>query len=360
METFNKSGLEPYYEHHHHAIARELGYSPEDLTFSDAAGGHMAYRRLFAKTPSGEIFFIKGQDKSLFTDDERAEHARLYLEKEHQLFTYLGECGYLHSPNISRFIDESYLLIEGLPVEEGWHWRAPRDNPELLGQYINDVLASFDALQAIPIPSERYFFPKRILKVYMEEGWDYLTQDRIEDVVASANILRVSLHPSTEELLDEALAALPELVAAGRSLYDVARPLYLSHHDARQANIAWHPEHGVRNIDLSWTDVGWRNADATMLLIDLAKAGHDVSKYMQSYFNPDHALLLMGHWFGRCMQPTRDGNPIVRTHQLASALTAFQLLNNVPSNLLTLANPPRMQFLSTPSSAFEIPQTHPV
>lgn len=316
---------------HHIAIARELQLLPEEVRFSDAKGGHMAYRRLFAETPGGDVYFIKGQDNSLFTEDERATHAQQYLLKEHMLFTYLLECGYTSVPSTSRLIDESYLMIQGLPKEHGWYWRAPRDDPELFNRYVRDVLASYDELQRIPLPPEDHFFPKRIMQVFMEEGWQYLSRTQIETVLDAAQKLRSELHPSTETMLDEALAALQSLSTAGRQLYDTARPLFLTHHDARQANIAWHPEKGVKNIDLSWVDVGWRNADATMLLIDLAKAGYDVSPYMNEYLNPDHALLLMGHWFGRSAEPTRDGNPIVRLHQLASAVTAYKLIKEIDS-----------------------------
>lgn len=313
---------------HHQAIARELGLYAEELKFSDARGGHMAYRRLFTETPDGEVYFVKGHDGSLFTEDVRSEHARQYLKKEHMLFTYLQESGYLQVPDISRLIDENYLLIEGLPSEKGWYWRAPKDNPDLFDRYVQDTLESFDALQAVPLPPEHYFFPKRIMKVFIEEGWENLSQNQLQKIGYAAQGLRAQLYPETEQVLDEALGRLPELVEQGKALYDVAQPLYLTHHDARQANIAWHPSLGTKNIDLSWMDVGWKNADATMFLIDLAKAGHDVTPYISSHFSPEHALLLMGHWFGRCAEPTRDGSTTVRLHQLASALTAYQLLSS--------------------------------
>lgn len=325
MESLNDKGV-VMEQPHHIAIARELDLPVERVRFSDARGGHMAYRRLFAETDDGHVYFIKGQDSSLFTEDERATHAQQYLLKEHMLFTYLLDIGYTSTPATSRFINDSYLMIEGLPVEHGWYWRAPRDDPELFDAYVRSVLASFDELQSLPLPPEEYFFPKRIMQVYMQEGWQYLTPEQIDKVRIASEKLRPELHESTEAVMDEALDAIASFSAEGQKLYDVARPLYLTHHDARQANIAWHPDRGVKNIDLSWADVGWKNSDATMLLIDLAKAGHDVSPYLDQYFNPDHALLLMGWWFGRCAEPTLDGNPIVRVHQLASALTAYQLL----------------------------------
>lgn len=316
------------YEPHHHTIAEGLGYRPDELQLRSADGGHMAYRRLFVDVPSVQkTYFVKGQDSSLFTDDEREVHARQYLLKEHMLFDYLRKSGFMHVPEETGLIADSYLVMQGLQAEQGWHWRAPRDNPELFESYVRSVLGSFDALQNVPIPNEEYFFPKRILKVYMEEGWDYLDKNQIEKVKIASEKLRSKLHPETAAVLDELLSRLPEIVPTGQALYDNAQQYYLSHHDARQANIAWHPDHGARVIDLSWVDIGFKNADSTMFLIDLAKAGHDVSPYMNAYFNPDHALLLMGHWLGRCAEPTRDSIPTVRLHQLASALTAYRLLN---------------------------------
>ncbi len=317
------------FEPHQYTIAQGIGYQPEQLTFRSADGGHMAYKRLFVDTPDGaKTYFIKGQDGALFSDQERESHALQYLKKEHMLFAYLRDSDYAQIPGETGLIDDSFLIMEGLPKESGWYWRAPRDDPELFDRYMQSVLASFDDLQQIPIPGEEYFFPKRILKVYMDEGWNRLDSAHIARVGTAANELRSKLRLETEAYLDEVLHALPELVPAGQALYDVAQPYYLSHHDARQANIAWHPEHGTRNIDLSWMDIGFKNADSTMLLIDLAKAGHNIQPYMEQYFNPDHALLMMGHWLGRSAEPTRDGNPIVRLHQLASAVTAFSLLKN--------------------------------
>ncbi len=315
------------YEPYHHTIANGLGYTPEQLNFRTADGGHMAYKRLFIEVPGVQkTYFIKGQDSAMFTDAEREDHALQYLKKEQMLFDYLRSQGYQSIPEETGLIDNSYLVMQGLLKDEGWYWRAPRDNPELFDQYVQSVLASYDALQAIPLPDESYFFPKRIMKVFMDEGWDNLSSDQIDKIRQTSQLLRPKLYPETDAVLDEVLATLPSLVPVGQALYDTMRPHYLTHHDARQANIAWHPEFGTKNIDLSWVDIGWKNADATMFLIDLAKAGHNVSPYIDEYFNPDHALLLMGHWIGRSAEPTRDGNPIVRLHQLASALTAYSLL----------------------------------
>lgn len=315
------------YEPYHHTIATGLGYTPEQLTFSAADGGHMAYKRLFIEAPdTGKTYFIKGQDSTMFTDAEREDHALQYLKKEQMIFDYLRSQGYNSIPAETGLIEGSYLVMESLLKDAGWYWRAPRDNPELFGQYVQSVLASYDALQEIPLPDESYFFPKRIMKVFMEEGWDHINPAHIQKIRSNAQTLRSRLYPETDAVLDEVLDTLPELIPKGQALYDTMQPYYLTHHDARQANIAWHPEFGTKNIDLSWVDIGWKNADATMLLIDLAKSGHDVSPYLSEYFNPEHALLLMGHWISRSAEPTRDANPIVRLHQLASALTAYRLL----------------------------------
>jgi len=103
----------------------------------------------------------------------------------------------------------------------------------------------------------------------------------------------------------------------------------LSHHDARQANIAWHPDHGAKLVDWSWADIGPKNSDATNFLIDLTKSGHDVEKYLKTYFNEDHAMVLMGFWLSHSLWPSHGNQSQVRFHQFTSAVASYQLLKQV-------------------------------
>ena len=99
----------------------------------------------------------------------------------------------------------------------------------------------------------------------------------------------------------------------------------LCHHDARQANIAWHPDHGARLVDWSWTDIGRPGSDATMLLIDLHKHGHDITPYLGEV-NPEHCTALIGFWLEHALRPIGERDPSIRLQQFVSALAAYEVL----------------------------------
>jgi len=99
----------------------------------------------------------------------------------------------------------------------------------------------------------------------------------------------------------------------------------MAHNDARQSNIAWHENEGVRMVDWSWADPAPEHADTTMFLVDLAKSGHDVTPYMYS-INKEYLVTLIGFWLAHSIWETRDGSTTVREQQVASAVAAYQLL----------------------------------
>lgn len=304
-------------------LESQLGFQSESIQFSEVDGGHMAYQKLFAHTPDGNIYFIKGYDPVFFTDQVKANHSVQYLQKEQALFTYLQKHDFRHVPAFTHLSNDSTLIMDAMPAEQGWAWSA--DEADDVHAYVTAALSCFDDLQRIPIAPEDHFFPQRIMQIYMEEGWDALDSARIMRVQDRLQTWMADFHPETQAWAAALVPNIAPIVERGRALYDVATELHLCHHDARQANFAWHPEYGISLIDWSWADVGFKNADSTMLLIDLAKSGHDISAYLQ-HFNPQHALLLMGHWLGRSVEPTRDGDLTVRFHQLTSAVTAYKLL----------------------------------
>ena len=63
-----------------------------------------------------------------------------------------------------------------------------------------------------------------------------------------------------------------------------------------------------------------------MLLIDLKKSGIKIPKESLRYFDAEHAALMFGYWLARSTEPHREGKESVRFHQLVSALSAFQLI----------------------------------
>jgi hypothetical protein len=48
---------------------------------------------------------------------------------------------------------------------------------------------------------------------------------------------------------------------------------------------------------------------------------------MNEYFNENHAPTLIGFWLAHSLWVTHDGSDTVRSHQVASAATAFELIN---------------------------------
>lgn len=309
----------------HNEFARVIEAKPIDIRATSVDGGHMAYGRwLIDAGNGGKRYFAKGHRPELFTDPVREGHARQYLEKEQAFFAYLRSQGFKHVPEFSELVGGSLLVMDAYSPADNWQWEAEFASDQK--SYIEAALGCFDDLQATPIASPEHYFPKRIMKVYMEEGWDFLNEERIAQIQQRMALWQNDFHPETAEWAARLSPRIAEFIAPGRALYDQAQQLYLCHHDARQANFAYHPERGVKLIDWSWADVGFKNADSTMLLIDLTKSEVDVTPYLATHFNPEHALLLMGHWLGRSIEPTRDGDTTVRFHQLTSAITAFELL----------------------------------
>lgn len=104
------------------------------------------------------------------------------------------------------------------------------------------------------------------------------------------------------------------------------RPLdSFCHGDMRQSNVAWHPSEGVRIVDWSWAGNSPSGLDTTSFLIDLAKSGIDISAHRE-HFAIDQALLLIGFWLHHSTWPTPTDDTTVRQHQIASAVTAWQLV----------------------------------
>ncbi len=138
------------------------------------SAGHMAYDHYFLTHPSGS-YFVKEHVSHRFTDPEREQHSRLYLQKEAQYYDALGAQQFGHIPGDVGLVDDALLGMEALTPEAGWHWRAPADESRQ-SQYISDTLAAFDTLEAIPSTSlpdfSQHINPSH--ETYWREGWDEL------------------------------------------------------------------------------------------------------------------------------------------------------------------------------------------
>lgn len=292
-------------------------------TVVPARGGHMGYDRSLATTVSGNHYFIKRHDDSVFTDELKRSRSELYLQKEHQLYEHLQT----HAPHVIpksvRLVGKQSLVMEGLTAQQGWQWRAPQEHTE---QYINNTITNLLALESVPIVPEPF---ARIIKpsyvTHLEEGWQSVDTQTIQKIAAT--LRTAQMHIQRPELQNAATQLTKDLPTVQRAAANLPEPheLVFTHHDLRQANIAWHPDHGTKIVDWSWAGPGRKHSDTTTLLIDLHKYGHDVSNYMK-YFNNDHALTLIGFWLVHSILPSASDDNGVRFQQLLSSVSAYDLL----------------------------------
>lgn len=269
----------------------------------EVTGGHMPYRKCIVGSNGGHQFIKQWQPIDGHTP-AWVDHARLYLEKEAAVYMQLATQGYQHIPAHAYDATTNCLQLEALRPENGWHWRAPHDATD---RYIADAFAALDALPDISADHPEIRASHDTL---LKEGWG--------DMASRKAAIMARL---------EAAADLRAIIGAHRYItayLQTTEPTRLTHHDCRQSNIAWHPQHGAYLVDWSWASTGLTDADHTALLIDLHKYGHDVAPYL-ARFNPVHALLLIGFWLSHSTYPAGP-DPRVREQQIASSIAACELL----------------------------------
>ncbi|MFZ1301310.1 MAG: NUDIX domain-containing protein [Candidatus Microsaccharimonas sp.] len=294
-----------------------------EIDYIDA--GHMAYRHYFTRHQDDRLF-VKAHDSSRFTDPFREAHSRSYLEKEYTLFHNLQSQGYGFLPNRVGLVDDTLLAMDALHPEDGWYWRAPQE-PAAFEHYVQDTLLALEVLQEATPPLHPEYH-KDIKDTYLtlwEEGWDSISDESIEHIIAKIRQFSTKWSPEQYDASEGLIHSLPLLRQKALAI-NRKQPLFMAHNDARQSNIAWHPQQGTKLVDWSWGDVAPKNADATMFLIDLAKSGRSVSEHLET-FNQEHAQILIGFWLAHSLWETRDGSSTVREHQVASAIAAYQLSN---------------------------------
>jgi ADP-ribose pyrophosphatase YjhB (NUDIX family) len=292
----------------------------EIIAYEKAKGGNMSYTRVIATMQDGSQQFIKSHDERLFTDPIEESDSRLYLRKEKQLYDHMAEYEFAHLPESVNLDGDHTLSMRALTDYDGWHWRAPRDS---IDAYVADIFTALDRLEQIPLPDTVLDNKGPINHMLYQLGW---MQYDFFNSVQRLQILFDSWSPQFYNHFRDVALELPD---ATYRLYQGVAPVddatVLAHHDMRQSNIAWHPDHGARLVDWSWAGAGPKNADATMLLIDLHKSGHDVSKHMDR-FNTEYARTMIGFWLHHCQMASRTPNSNVRFHQALSAVSAYDLL----------------------------------
>lgn len=299
-----------------------LGLEPSHTQMAPIKGGHMSYSKSVYINDSEKIFVKKFVARADLTKLQSA-HALAYLHKENKIINQLS--GMDISPEFSELISSNSLILPAYTEESGWFWEAPEDT-ELLENYISSILSVLSEKESATVDFENVdILPSQ--QTLESSGWQKLTKlpdlkSQITDKVAQ---FKSVLHPITVNSGHDLIENIGDLINQYRPVSSKELTAF-SHHDARQHNIAWHPDLGVRIVDWSWAGMGLPNSDTTMFLVDLTKSGIDVSEYLDQYFNPAHAHILIGFWLARALEPPSKSNPEVRLHQLASAITAYNLI----------------------------------
>lgn len=307
----------PNFVHGSHAIIIDAAVKKLDEMDTEkhhqVKGGHMLYHRTLVTAEDGTKAFIKRHDQHAFTDPVREQHSRQYLHKEKKMYDHVREHGFRHIPRTVELQDGHTLVLEAFAEDDGWHWRAPSEH---IDAYITDAFHAIDTLESIPLPDDFYDAEGSSHELFykVSPDGDLAIQQRFKPWYPK---FRDHFRETAERLAHD-----PEIHIPETPLDDVT---VLAHHDLRQANIAWHPAHGAKFVDWSWAGAGLKNSDATMLLIDLHKSGHDVSKHIER-FNPSHAKALINFWLRQCLLEPRTPDSQVRFQQGLSAVSAYDLL----------------------------------
>jgi len=308
--------MEKLLQHQHDTLQANFS-SPEN--FRQSEGGHMSYNRcLFDENP-GRTHFVKAHNPSFFDEEWREQEMIGFLDKEGRVYDHLRANNYPYIPEYSSYHDDM-LVLNGLIASEGWYWRAPEEVKHE-EQYTTDILTALQELEQVT-PAPREELDEVSVDVFYDHGWDKLHDIDISKLVSTnldrwQDTLRPELIVSAEQLLLNLGELSVKRASVGTSIFN--------HHDARQSNIAWHPEKGVAIVDWSWADNGLPGGDPTMFLLDLAKSEKNIDKYMD-YFNPTYAKMIMGYWLQRSQSQHAEGNQIVRMQQFISAIKASEVL----------------------------------
>lgn len=300
----------------------DLGLEPSHTQMAPIKGGHMSYSKSVYSNDSERIFVKKFVSRPDLTNLQSI-HAIAYLHKENKIINQLS--GLDISPEFSELIASDSLVLPAYTQNYGWFWEAPEDR-ELLENYVSSILKVLSEKESAVVDFENPDIPPS-QQTLESTGWQKLKKlsdlkSLVEDKITD---LKGKLHPLTVKSGYELVEDLGSLINRYKPINSKELTAF-SHHDARQHNIAWHPDYGVRVVDWSWAGMGLPNSDTTMFLIDLVKSEIDISEYLDQYFNSTHAHILIGFWLARALEPPSKSNPEVRLHQLASAITAYNLI----------------------------------
>ncbi len=318
--------LPPLYASHQMIVERGLDYLankqlteafhfPDTITEVDA--GHMEYNKLICEK-DGTAVFAKQHDLERFTDIDRYTRAYTYLEKEAFIMAHLRQKSFRHIPQHS-ILHDTTLAMDALQEKDGWRWRAETENLEA---YISDTLQAFQALEAMPAPADAFTVEPSYESLRAEGWWSFDTK-MVAKLEERLQQFAPRLSEASQATARALLADIDELRRV--AMAPRAMPHFVfCHHDVRQSNLAWHPEHGTKLVDWSWAGLGEPGSDSTSFLIDLAKSGHDILAYRE-HINPHHCLTLIGFWLAHSTWPIHKDDT-VRFQQFVSALSGYEVL----------------------------------
>ena len=288
-------------------------------SYHSVNGGHMQYDKIIATKNSQSAFLKRISTKC---NDIKRNRLKQYLEKESFTMTHLRISGYSGIPSKSALHSGNTLIMEAMRPDKGWLWRA---NHDILDTYIKSAKEKFDELERMSAPTGTFSIePSR--DTFIKEGWRSLSDQKIDKLKELTSGFLSRLTPHSQDIANKLLFDLLSLRTAGSQPQDVKK-LVFCHHDIRQSNIAWHPEHGTKLVDWSWSGLGEPGSDITSLLIDLHKSGYDISDYRKE-INQNHCLILVGFWLNHATWPYR-GNDTLRFQQFLSALSAYEIYTTI-------------------------------
>ncbi len=291
---------------------------------TQVADGHMSYNKRINFLPTHDAVFIKKFAPAEFTDKDRAARSLLYLQKEADTYKLLKNNEYPYTPEQAGYYD-GLLVMEALLGERDWTWRHPKSS-ESKNQYIADTFEALGTLSEIALPQATSEIKSSFVS-FAGEGWDMYDYDSKQKIIDKLHTYACEVQ--NDELSNAAYKLSDNLddLRAAFCTTDYDQPMVMCHHDFRESNFAWHPQHGVKIIDWSWAGPGLKNSDATTFLIDLHKRGVNVAPHMER-FNKDHALMMIGFWLMHSTWPP-CGNTDVRFQQMHSAVAAYSLLGQL-------------------------------
>ncbi len=317
--------LPELYASHDEIVTRALDYlacrplaesvqNPECLYRVD--GGHMQYEKAIA-TKDHHVAFIK-QLSTQYDSVQKRQRLQQYLDKEAFTMAHLRQSGYDGIPAQSVLCGDA-IIMEALRPDDGWRWRA---EAETLDNYVWAAAEKFARLETIPLPADSFAIEPSYVS-FIKEGWQTIDERVVSQLCQILPDFLNQMTPHSQAIAQDLLTDLSSLRRAGTQPNRFHLQAFC-HHDIRQSNIAWHPEHGSRLVDWSWSGPGEPGSDITSLLIDLHKSGHDISPYRDT-INVNHCLKLIGFWLNHATWPYRGENT-VRFQQFLSALSAYEVL----------------------------------